>query len=155
MPKLVYNWSKVKAGDIISFRYRSKEANRTSIHSVLVLNPRLIKDVKGSQNTYQMHALKLEGVGSIPTIRSKPIMAELLGRIGDIEVVSGNDYIYRLRIKGLTEGGIPDSIYQRIKKYVNKYSVYRTYDYRQVRRAQVFLEPIELPGKLVEVLIEN
>ena len=155
MPKLIYNWNKVKAGDIISFRYRSKEANRSSIHSVLVLNPRLIKDKKQGQNVYQMHALKLESLGSIPTIRSKPIMAELLNRVGDIEVVSGNDYIYRLKIKGLVEGGIPETIYQKIKKYVNKYSVYRTYDYRQVRRAQVFLEPIELPSKLVEVLLEN
>ena len=40
MPKQIYNWSKVKAGDIISFRYKGKKPTAT-LSTILVLNPRL------------------------------------------------------------------------------------------------------------------
>ena len=40
MPKQIYNWSKVKAGDIISFRYKGNNPTAT-LATILVLNPRL------------------------------------------------------------------------------------------------------------------
>ena len=39
MSKQIYSWGKVKAGDIISFRYRGKSGNRLT--TILVLNPKL------------------------------------------------------------------------------------------------------------------
>ena len=42
-----------------------------------------------------------------------------------------------------------------IKRYIKGYSVYRTYDFIEARKSQVFLEPISLPKGLREVLIEN
>ena len=41
------------------------------------------------------------------------------------------------------------------KQYIEKHSVYRTYDYTEVKKSQVFLEPIVLPQKFREALIEN
>ena len=41
MAKTSYNWSKVEAGDIISFRYKGKKAQNALLTTILVLNPRL------------------------------------------------------------------------------------------------------------------
>jgi hypothetical protein len=46
-------------------------------------------------------------------------------------------------------------VYNKLKTYINQYSVYRTYDYIEAKKSQVFLEPIKLPKDIREVLIEN
>ena len=40
MSKQIYNWGKVQAGDIISFRYKGKQTTPT-LTTILVLNPRI------------------------------------------------------------------------------------------------------------------
>ena len=42
-----------------------------------------------------------------------------------------------------------------MKRHIERHSVYRTYDYREAKRSQVFLEPIVLPREFKEVLSEN
>ena len=37
--KQPYNWGRVRPGDIISFRYKSKSTGKTRVNSILVLNP--------------------------------------------------------------------------------------------------------------------
>ena len=44
---------------------------------------------------------------------------------------------------------------KKLKQYIERYSVYRTYDYKEARRSQVFLEPIVLPKDFREALVEN
>ena len=48
MAKQLYNWGKVKAGDIISFRYKSKD-NTAKLTTLLVLNQRLKFKKKNGQ----------------------------------------------------------------------------------------------------------
>ena len=49
--KQPYNWNRVKPGDIISFRYKSKSTGKTRVQSLLVLNPRLNVTLKdGNKN---------------------------------------------------------------------------------------------------------
>ena len=56
--KVPYNWENVSPGDIISFRYKSK--NKTSkLHTILVLNPSLITKGQKKVST-QLIGLKLE-----------------------------------------------------------------------------------------------
>ena len=98
--------------------------------------------------------LKLESKGNIPTIKSKPVLVELLSKIGSIQVVSGDDQIYKILVDDLGSRGTTRFTYQKIKRYVKSNSVYRTYDYRG-RKSRVFLEPISLPKDLREVLIED
>ena len=40
MPKQIYTWGKVQAGDIISFRYKGKKPTGL-LTTILVLNPRI------------------------------------------------------------------------------------------------------------------
>ena len=154
MPKKVYTWGKVKPGDIISFRYKGKKETGT-FTTLLVLNPRMPYTRKDKTKTFHLIGLKLESRGNIPIIKSKPMLVQLLERIGEVQVVSEDDGIYRIEIKGIGPRGVKKATYNKLKKYIEKYSVYRTYDYKQARKSSVFLEPIVLPREFREVLSEN
>ena len=154
MPKQVYNWGKVTAGDIISFRYKGKQSTAT-LTTILVLNPRILYTRKDKTKTFHLVGLKLEALGNVPTIKAKPMLVQLLERVGDIQVVSGDDEIYRIQVQGAGPRGVRRAAYNKIKQYINKHAVYRTYDYKEAKKSGVFLEPIKLPKPLVEALIEN
>mgnify|MGYP003661813295 CR=1 FL=1 len=154
MPKQIYNWSKVKAGDIISFRYKGNNPTAT-LATVLVLNPRLPYTKKDNTKNFHLVGLKIERWGTIPIIRSKQALAQLLNEVGDIKVVDSDSKIYRVEIQGVGPRGVKRNVYTKLKRYIKRYSVYRTYDYREAKKSAVFLEPIILPKPLVEALIEN
>jgi len=151
MPKQIYTWDKVSAGDIISFRYKGKKTS-SKLTTILVLNPKL--PVLG-KNTFHLIGLKLESQGVRPIVRDKEILAKLLSRIGIIEVVSGDNDIFRVDIIGANNLGAKRDIYLKSKRQIDKYNLYRTYDYKEAKKSAVFLEPIALPKALVEVLVEN
>ena len=152
MSKQIYTWGKVRAGDIISFRYKGKNTSGL-LQTLLVFNPKLPFIKKDGSKSFHLVGLKLESRGNIPTIRSKPMVVQLLERVGGIEVVSGDDEIYRVNIQNVGPRGVKQQVYNQLKKYVSQYSVYRTYDYMEAKKSQVFLEPIKLPKDIREVLI--
>ena len=154
MPKQIYTWGKVEAGDIISFRYKGKK-QAGALTTVLVFNPRLPYIKKDGAKTFHLVGLKLEDRGIVPTIKNKPTMVSLLESVGGIQVVSGDDNIYRVEIEGVGARGARKSVYNKIKRYLQTYTVYRTYDYKEAKKSQVFLEPIVLPKGLKEALVEN
>ena len=88
-------------------------------------------------------------------IRNKPMLVQLLERVGNVQVVSGDDQIYKIVIENVGTRGIRQQTYKKLKQYIERYSVYRTYDYNEARRSQVFLEPIVLPKDFREALVEN
>ena len=51
--------------------------------------------------------------------------------------------------------GVRKQTYNKLKRYIERYSVYRTYDYMEARKSQVFLEPIVLPREFRDALVEN
>jgi len=154
MPKQIYTWGKVEAGDIISFRYKGKKPAGT-LTTVLVFNPKLPYTKKDGTKTFHLVGLKLEDRGTIPIIKNKPMLVQLLEKVGNIEVVSGVDEIYRVEIKGAGVRGVRKATYTKVKQYIEKHSVYRTYDYREAKLSQVFLEPISFPKEFREALIEG
>ena len=154
MPKKIYNWAKVKAGDIISFRYKGKKPTGT-LTTLLVFNPKIPYTRKDGSKTFHLVGLKLEDRGTIPIIKNKPLLVQLLERVGEIKVVSGDDQIYRIVIENLGNRGVRQATYKKLKRFIERYSVYRTYDYMEAKRSQVFLEPIVLPIEFREALIEN
>tara|TARA_Y100000996_G_C22401459_1_gene593318 strand:- start:70 stop:534 length:465 start_codon:yes stop_codon:yes gene_type:complete len=154
MPKIQYTWSKVVPGDIISFRYKGKKTVGT-LTTLLVLNPRLPNTKKDGTKNFHLVGLKLEERGVIPTIRNKPRLVQIFEKIGSIEVVSGDDEIYRVQIANQDKLGIKPAVYDTLKRELKTFSVYRTYDYLEARKSQVFLEPIKLPKNIREALIEN
>ena len=154
MPKQIYNWGKVQAGDIISFRYKGKKTTGT-LTTLLVFNPKIPYIRKDGSKTFHLVGLKLEDRGTIPMIRNKPMLVQLLERVGNVQVVSGDDQIYKIVIENVGTRGVRQQTYKKLKQYIERYSVYRTYDYNEARRSQVFLEPIVLPKDFREALVEN
>jgi len=154
MPKQVYTWGKVTTGDIISFRYKGKKETGT-LTTLLVLNPKIPYKRKDGSKTFHLTGVKLESRGNIPTIKSKPMVVQLLERFGGIQVVDGENGIFRIEIPNTGPRGVTRNVYNKLKNYINKYGVYRTYDYMEAKKSAVFLEPITLPKQLVEVLVEN
>jgi len=154
MPKQLYNWGNVIAGDIISFRYKGKQRTPT-LTTLLVLNPKMPITRKDGTKNFHLIGLKLEEQGTIPLIRNKPLLVDLLEKIGEIEVVDDVNGIFRVIIEGTGPRGATKRIYNNIKKKLQQFAVYRTYNYEEAKKSSVFLEPITLPKPLVEVLIEN
>ena len=154
MPKQIYTWGKVVTGDIISFRYKGKRS-RGLLTTLLVLNPRLPFTKKDGTKNFHLVGLKLEQSGTIPMVRNKPFLVQLLEKIGSIQFVSEEDQIYRLVIENVGTRGARPAVYKEIKRMLKTYTVYRTYDLIEARKSQVFLEPISLPKDLREELSED
>ena len=114
MPKQIYTWSKVRAGDIVSFRYKGK-GTVGYLNTVLVLNPRMPYIRKDKTKTFHLIGLKLESRGNIPTIRNKPKLVELLERIGTVQIIS-EDGIYRVEITGVGPRGVRKATYNKLKQ---------------------------------------
>ena len=153
MSKQIYSWGKVKAGDIISFRYKSKTSNRLT--TILVLNPKLPYSRVDETQTFHLVGLKLETQGIRPIVMDKQVLVKLLERIGVIQVVDGENQIYRVLIKNVNTRGVKPDTYIKLKRQLEKYDLYRTYDYMKARKSQVFLEPVVLPKNIREALIGN
>ncbi len=138
MPKQIYTWSKVRAGDIISFRYKGK-GTVGYLNTVLVLNPRMPYVRKDKTKTFHLIGLKLERSGVIPIIRNKPILVQLLERIGEVQVIDEDNGIYRVEIKGTGPRGVRKATYNKLKRYIERHLVYRTYNYMDHHSIKIFL----------------
>tara|TARA_R100000149_G_C5781124_1_gene77017 strand:+ start:42 stop:506 length:465 start_codon:yes stop_codon:yes gene_type:complete len=154
MAKQLYNWGKVKAGDIISFRYKSKD-DTAKLTTLLVLNQRLKFKKKNGQTNFHLVGLKLEESGTIPIIKNKPVLVQLLETVGTIEVVDKDNELYRLQIDGVGTQGVNRRTYDTLRRKLKQFSVYRTYDYEKARQSPVFLEPISIPKELLRALDED
>ena len=58
--KQPYNWRRVKPGDVISFKYKSKSTGKNLVQSILVLNPKLNVTLKDGKTTKHLIGIKLE-----------------------------------------------------------------------------------------------
>ena len=150
--RLPYNWEKVSPGDIISFKYKSLKANRTKLHTILVLNPSLI--VKGQKRaSTQLIGIKLEESNkNLLEITAKQI--QVFEQIGEFVSIESNvktmkgEGLYRLNIdRNMIQNdikGIKPRAYQLLSKGLGVSGAYRTYDYYRARVNSVYLEPIKL-----------
>ena len=58
--KQPYNWTRVKAGDIITFNYQSSRSSQKKNNCILVLNPRLPVVRKDGSNTFHLTGIKIK-----------------------------------------------------------------------------------------------
>ena len=95
--KQPYNWGRVKPGDIISFRYKSKSTGKTFVQSVLVLNPRLNVTLKDGKQTKHLIGIKLEQSNKIK-LRLTTRQVRILEKIGELKALDNENNLYRLNI---------------------------------------------------------
>ena len=155
--KLPYNWEKVSAGDIISFKYKSKGTGKTRVHSILVLNPSLLR--KGQKKTTtQLIGIKLEESNKIQLeITKKQI--QIFELIGKFITIDKENNLYKLDIdRNMIQNdikGIKPRAYELLSKGLGVAGQYRTYDYYQARKSSVYLEPIRIFTKLQEEKLDD
>ena len=145
--KQPYNWNRVKPGDIISFRYKSKSTGKTLTNSVVVLNPRLKVKLKDGTFTRHLIGIKLEESNRI-SLRLNQRQVMLLEKIGDFKKIDDENNLYKLEIKKtfiLNDiKGVKQSAYDKISKSLGIQGKYRTYDYMTAKKSAVYLEPIRV-----------
>ena len=145
--KQPYNWGRVKPGDIISFRYKSKSTGRVILQSVLVLNPRFNATLKDGKKTKHLIGIKLEESNKIK-LRLTSRQVRILEKIGELETLDGENNLYRLNIDERFVindiKGVKQEAYDLISKSLNIQGQYRTYDYMTAKKSAVHLEPIRI-----------
>ena len=145
--KQPYNWGRVKPGDVISFKYKSKSTGKNLVQSILVLNPKLNVTLKDGKTTKHLIGIKLEESNKI-SLRLNQKQVKLLERIGDFKKIDKENNLYKLEIDKtfiLNDiKGIKQSAYDKISKSLDIQGQYRTYDYMIARKSAVYLEPIRV-----------
>jgi len=143
--KLPYNWKRVKAGDIISFKYKKESTGKVRVNSILVLNP--IMNVKLKDGTSKRHLIgvKLEESNKVKLLLNSQRI-RLLEKIGDFIKVDDKNNLYKLSIKDTflinDRKGIKKQAWDIISKNLSISGKYRTYDYDKAIKSSVYLEPI-------------
>ena len=145
--KQPYSWGKVKAGDIISFRYKPKSGNPPKTQTILVLNPRLNVKLKDGKTTKQLIGIKLEESNKIK-LRLNQKQVNILEQIGNFVNIDEKNNLFKLIIKPqfVTNDikGIKPAAYEKISKSFDIQGQYRTYDYTIAKTSAVYLEPIRV-----------
>ena len=145
MAKLPYSWSKVSAGDIVSFVYKNRDG-RNLRRTILVIDPKLLNRAKKKSSQYLVHGIQLE-VSNVPTNME---MKKILETAGTPEVVDEDKKIYRVILDGNSK-----QIYRRLKTLIKKHGIYRTYNYDKARKSMVMLEDLRLPNQFLKELLDE
>tara|TARA_A100001391_G_scaffold125479_1_gene85685 strand:- start:288 stop:728 length:441 start_codon:yes stop_codon:yes gene_type:complete len=145
MAKLPYSWSKVSAGDIVSFVYKNRDG-RNLRRTILVIDPKLLNRAKNKSSQYLVHGIQLE-VSNVPTNME---MKKILETAGTPEVVDEDKKIYRVILDGNSK-----QIYRRLKTLIKKHGIYRTYNYDKARKSMVMLEDLRLPNQFLKELLDE
>ena len=92
-----FRWVDVKAGNIISFKYKSLRTGKARIHTLLVLNPRVNITLKNGKLKKHLVGIKIEESNKMELQLSKRVIG-LLERIGDFKTLDKENNIYKLEI---------------------------------------------------------
>lgn len=148
--KQMWNWQRVKAGDIISFTYQSSRSTAKKNNCILVLNPKLPVVRKDGTNSFHLTGIKLKENGKL-RVRFTTGIVKIFERIGAFTAVDYNDDIFRLdvdkqflisEVKGIKTNG-----FNKIATTQNIKNNYRTYDYLKARKSPVYLEWVKVSTK--------
>jgi len=144
MAKLRYSWNEVTSGDIISFKYNKKR------RTVLVISPkyRIIK--VDNSRVELMSGLQLETQEK----RALPNMVTVLKQLGRLVLVDEDKEIYKVSFDGRKLDPEKRSLASTVKLLVSdKNDLYRTYDYKKMRRESpiVMLDDLEsIPRRILK-----
>jgi hypothetical protein len=125
-----HRWDDVRAGDIISFRYRGKITNQMQLQTIL--------------------GIKLYTASAVD-LRITPRIIQKLEEVGKFNMFDKENELYRLEIddKFIINDikGAKKKVYEVLSRELNIRGQWRTYDYYKAKKSAVFLEPITVRYK--------
>ena len=133
MAKLPYSWTRVSAGDIISFVYENKEGRKLR-RTILVLEPK---------RKNLIHGIQLE-ISNQPTNTQ---IKKILETAGTTQIVDEKKKIYRDELDSNAK-----QTYNKMKTLIKRHGIYRTFSYDKARKSSVTLEDLRLPTQFVQEL---
>ena len=133
MAKLPYSWTRVSAGDIISFVYENKEGRKLR-RTILVLEPK---------RKNLIHGIQLE-ISNQPTNTQ---IKKILETAGTTQIVDETKKIYRVELDSDAK-----QTYNKMKTLIKRHGIYRTFSYDKARKSSVTLEDLRLPTQFVQEL---
>ena len=158
MPKQPTNWNKIVPGDIISFQYKSRVSDKPlRTHSIMVLNPKFPKKLKGGVQKFYINGLKLEG-SNISIFTNKVEAWDMLKSVGWVSIKSLKDEIYKIDIpdKYVRTYGATEKLYKELRQTpIGKKAEFRSYEWSSAIQKACYYEPIKLPKDKIELLIEQ
>ena len=133
MAKLPYSWTRVSAGDIISFVYENKEGRKLR-RTILVLEPK---------RKNLIHGIQLE-ISNQPTNTQ---IKKILETAGTTQIVDETKKIYRVELDSNAK-----QTYNKMKTLIKRHGIYRTFSYDKARKSSVTLEDLRLQTQFVQEL---
>ena len=125
MAKLRYSWNEITSGDIISFKYNKKR------RTVLVISPKYRITKVDNSRVELMSGLQLETQEK----RALPNMVTVLKQLGKLVLVDEDNEIYKIVFDGRKLNPKSRKLTSTVKLLVSdKNDLYRTYDYKKMRR---------------------
>jgi hypothetical protein len=149
------SWSKIRAGDVVFFRYRGKkEGAKSRRRTCLVLNEKhMYKRQSDGRRVRLVHALQLSAIPRVPGTRilKEAQIKRVLKKVGKIEIrEEGTD---KERYAVATRRSKAKTRYGMIREVVTQYGIYRTFSWGRLRTKAVFLnEDFEWPKEFVKDL---
>tara|TARA_Y100000593_G_C4230002_1_gene296476 strand:+ start:192 stop:857 length:666 start_codon:yes stop_codon:yes gene_type:complete len=151
--RVPYHWNRVRAGDIVSFRYKSSKTKRKAFHTILVLNPKI--NIKGE---FYFIGIKLEDK-NVPTFRITPANLRILNLIGKFVALNKKQNLYQLQVfehmLATPLKGTRQIAYKQFKKQKIIRDNYRTYLFTEAKKSTVYKEPIIIPKAVKRILLEE
>lgn len=147
MARIGTSWTRIQAGDVISFKYKNKRNNKLKEQTILVLNPKFASTrIAGGKQEQVFHLIGLKlAEQKVRTIREgAKVVTQLFNKIGTIEAIDSQKDIYRVNLDkaDLFWGGAKDTVYKKIRGLLGKEPIYRTYDYEEAKKSAVFYESL-------------
>ncbi len=129
-------WKQVQPGQIVSFLYKSKNSSRAEKRTVLCIDPEYTYRKKSTKRNVKLFVgLQLE-----TTLRG-PINARTLDQA--IRLLGGAKLDRGVTEIGDFEDSMDDTdvelVYRRLKRFVKKHDVFRTFFLRECRKRRVYL----------------
>ena len=152
-----YHWNRVRAGDIISFKYKGS-GEKKLIHTILVLNPKIRNKLASGKSKFYLIGIKLEE-NNIPTFRINSTNMRILSRLGKFEAVDEEFDLYKVSInKSFLTTPLRGAKYQAYKTFKMLNIIkdnYRTYIWEEAKKGGVYLEPLIIPKAVKNLLSEE
>ena len=129
-------WKQVQPGQIVSFLYKSKNSSRAEKRTVLCIDPEYTYRKKSTKRNVKLFVgLQLE-----TTLRG-PINARTLDQA--IRLLGGAQLDKGVVEVGNFEDSMDDTdvelVYRKLKRFVKKHDVFRTFFLRECRKRRVYL----------------
>jgi hypothetical protein len=156
MAKSRISWGKIRAGDVVEFRYKGQKLGAKSRYrTALILNERhMYKRVDGHR-VRLVHAMEFSAIprrsGSV--ILREAHIKKLLKKAGKVELREGADSDY-FAIKGTRMTAKRQ--YNKLRNLVTQHANYRTYSWARLKTRACFIsEDFQWPDELVKDVLEN